>query len=70
MLIFMDNSVQKEHLFQTLPTNEKQFEMNVLFKIGFKGIFKVTNKNKNTNFCFKVSNKDDNINRITISPGA
>ena len=57
IVIVMDKSTHKEHLFQTLQTNNKQFEMAVTFLTGYNGIFIVTNSN--LKFYFKKSNIEE-----------
>ena len=42
MLIVMDKSAHKEHLFQPLQTNNEQFKIAVIFLTGYNGIFNVT----------------------------
>ena len=48
MLIVMDKSTHEEHLFQPLPTNNKQFKIAVTFPSGYNGVF--NDKNSNNNF--------------------
>ena len=50
-LVVMDKSTHEEHLFQSLPTNNKQFKIAITFLTGFNGIFNVTSKNNK--FCFQ-----------------
>ena len=45
MLIVMDKSTHEEHLFQPLPTNNKQFKIAVTFLSAYNGIFNFTNLN-------------------------
>ena len=68
MLIVTIKSKPEEHLSQPLQTKSKQFKIPITLKIGYYGIFNVTNKiNK---FYFTVSIIDNYFNQITISPGA
>ena len=67
MLIIMDKSVHKEHLFQPLQTNNKQFKIAITFLSAYNGIFKVSNSNNK--FCFFKSITDDSHIQITIRPG-
>ena len=69
MLIFMDKSTHKEHLFQPLQTIKKQFKIAVTFLSAYNGIFNVTSDNNK--FYFTKSITDDNhYIMITIPPGA
>ena len=68
MLIVMDKSTHEEHLFQPLPTNNKQFKIAVRFLIGCNGIFNDTNSNNK--FYFKKTISDDGFVQINIPPGA
>ena len=68
MLIVMDKSTHEEHLFQPLPTNNKQFKIAVTFLSGYNGIFNVTNRN-NKFFCEKNPIGEDFI-QIRIPEGA
>ena len=68
MLVVMDRSVHEEHLCQLLQTRKKQFKNAVTFLTGYNGVFNVTNKNNN--FYFTESVKDNDFNVITLQAGA
>ena len=63
------NFTHKEHIYQPLQTNNKQFEIVLTFSTGYNGIFNVTDKNNKFNFAKSVTNKDGFL-QITLSPGA
>ena len=68
LLINMDKSTHEEHLSQPFQTNIKQFKIEVTFLSAYKGIFNVTNSNKN--FFFKKAIKDEDFIKIRMPPGA
>ena len=69
LLIVMDKNILKEHLFQPLQTNNKQFKLAITFLSGYNGIFKVSNTNNK--FYFKKTITDeDGVIKIIIPPGA
>ena len=68
MLIIMDKSTHKEHLFQPLQTNNKQFKIAITFLTAYNGIFNVTDKNNK--FYFKKAIQDEDFIQIRIPPGA
>ena len=62
----MDKSTHKEHLYQPLQTNNKQFKIAVSFLSANNGIFNVTSSNNK--FYFLKSITDDDHIQITIRP--
>ena len=69
MLIVMDKSTHKEHLYQPLQTNIRQFKKAVTFLTGYNGIFNVTNSN-NKIYIMKSTNPPHDFVEITSPPGA
>ena len=69
MLIVMDKITHKEHLFQPLQTNKKQFKIAVTFLTGYNGIFNLTNSNNKFYFKKTITDEDGFV-KITIPPGA
>ena len=69
LLIVMDKSTHKKHLFQALQTNNKQFKIAVTFLTGCNGIFNVTNSN-NKGYFKKIFTNEEDFIQITIPPGA
>ena len=67
MLIVMDKSTHKEHLFQPLQTNNRQFKIAITFLSAYNGIFNITSLN-NKFYFFKSITDDDHI-QISIRPG-
>ena len=67
MSIVMKKSIHEEHLFQSVQANIKQYKIDVIFLIGYNGIFNVTNNNNK--FFPTVSFNDDDFNQIVITPG-
>ena len=67
-LIIMNKSTHKEHLFQPLQTNNKQFKIAVTFLTGYNGIFNV--RNLNYKFYFKKGFNDGEFTQISIPQGA
>ena len=65
----MEKSTHEEHLPQPLHTKNKQYKIEVTFLTGYKGIFNVTDKNKNSYFMNSITDEDDFV-QITIPPGA
>ena len=68
ILIVMDKSLHKEHLFQPLQTNNKQVKIAVTFLSAYNGIFNVTNRNNK--FYFKKQLIDKIFIQIRIPEGA
>ena len=69
MLIVMDRSIHREHLYEPLQTSIKQFKIAVTFLTGYNGIFNITSNNNK--FYFSKSIIDDNhFKQITIPEGA
>ena len=69
MLIVMDKSTHKGHLFQPIQTNNKHFKLAVTFLSSYNGIFNVTDRNRNFYFIKSITDKDVYIQK-TIPPGA
>ena len=69
LLIIIDKSIHKEHLFQPLQTNNKQFKIAITFLSAYNGIFNVTNSNNKFYFTKSITD-DDHFIMISISPGA
>ena len=69
MLIIMDRSTHKDHLFQHLQTNNKQFKIAIRFLTGYNGIFNRTNSSNKFYFKTKITDEDGFV-QITIPPGA
>ena len=58
ILIVMDENIHKEHLFQPLQTNNKQFTIAVTFLSAYNGVFNVTNKNNKFYFTKSITDDD------------
>ena len=63
------NSTHKEHIYQPLQTNIKQYKIAITFSTGYNGIFNVTDKN-NKFYLAKSGTDKDVFLEITFSPGA
>ena len=68
ILIVMNKSTHKEHLYQPLQTNNKQSKIAVTFLSAYNGIFNVTNSNNK--FYFKKLLIEEDFIQIRISIGA
>ena len=69
MVIVMDKSIHKEHLFQPLQTNNRHFKIAVTILTGYNGIFNVTAKNNKFYFTKSITD-DDGFIQKTIPAGA
>ena len=58
MWIVMDMTTHKEHLFQPLQTESKQFNVAVTFLTAYNGIFNLTSKNNKFYFSKSISDED------------
>ena len=69
MLIVLNKPTQKEHFYQPIQTNNKQFIIATTFLTGYNGIFNVTNSDNKFHFKKSVTDEDGYM-QITIKPGA
>ena len=68
ILKIVENITHGEHLCQTLQTINEQVKIAVTFLTVDIGIFNVSNKNDK--LFFTVSINDDDLNQMTVPPGA
>ena len=64
----MDKSTHGVHLSEPLQTNDKQPRIAVKFLTVYNVTFEITNRIKTV--CFTLSINEDDINVISIPPGA
>ena len=69
VLVVMDKSTFKEHLYQPLQTIRKQFKIANTFLTGYNGNFNATDRNNKFYFVKTITDKDGFI-QIILPPGA
>ena len=69
VLVVMDKSTCKEHLYQPLQTIKKIFKIANTFLTGYNGNFNVTDRNNKLYFIKSITDEDGFI-QIIIPPGA
>ena len=64
MLVVINKSTHKEHLFQPLQTNNKQFKIDITFLTVYNGKFNVTNSNSKFYFAKTIFDEDCFIQNV------
>ena len=66
MLFVMEKSAHEEYLSHPLPTNNKQYKVDVTFLNGCDGIFNVTNETKKFTFISNFEGAENNMLQVPL----